>query len=276
MAGTVADDGKLASLWDATQNAEPAAKVAATSFRPAHWKCSQGHSFSRSPRSMQRDASCPACSKSGSTHTNLLKLRPTLAALWDAEKNTSLALADIDATRASPVWWRCPNGHSFQRPPVRMLADDACPTCALAKTSLTAVAPNVAAEWHPTKNAITPTEVDADHVMNAWWICPNGHEYQATVRSRAREQPRAARPATAVGRSRTSARSSSRSSATSTRSTRASCSRWRCRPAFSRTRAEAVRDGALQRALPRRGAGEVRRRQAVAGRRVRSEQAAHS
>ena len=65
-----------------------------------------------------------------------------------------------------------------------MLADDACPTCALAKSSLAALAPNVAAEWHPTKNAIKPDEILADHVMNAWWVCPNGHEYQATVRAR--------------------------------------------------------------------------------------------
>ena len=33
---------------------------------------------------------------------------------------------------------------------------------------------------------VAPAQVDADHVMNAWWVCPNGHEYQATVRSRAR------------------------------------------------------------------------------------------
>ncbi len=26
-------------------------------------------------------------------------------------------------------------------------------------------------------------EVGADHVMNAWWVCPNGNEYQATVRA---------------------------------------------------------------------------------------------
>jgi len=40
-----------------------------------------------------------------------------------------------------------------------MLADDACPTCALAKSSLTALAPAVAAEWHPAKNAIKPDEI---------------------------------------------------------------------------------------------------------------------
>lgn len=184
MADSVADDPKLAPLWDTPQNPERAHKVPANSYRPAAWKCVNGHQFARSPRAMQRDASCPWCSKGSNTHTYLAKLRPGLASQWETEKNQGIAFATIDATYASPVWWRCPNGHSFQRPPVRMLADDACPMCALAKTSLAALAPNVAAEWHSTKNAIAPDAIAADHAMNAWWTCPNGHEYQATIRSR--------------------------------------------------------------------------------------------
>ncbi|MDQ3366487.1 MAG: zinc-ribbon domain-containing protein [Myxococcota bacterium] len=184
MAEFVADDPKLAPLWDTAQNPQPANKVDARSFRPAVWRCAIGHSFQRSPRAMQNDLSCPTCSKGANTHTNLGKLRPGLASLWDTEKNGGIAFATLDATHANPVWWRCPSDHRFQRPPVRMLADDACPTCGLEKTSLAALAPNVAAEWHPTRNAIAPMEIRADHVMNAWWVCPNGHEYQATVRAR--------------------------------------------------------------------------------------------
>ncbi len=185
MPDSVADDPKLAPLWDTPQNPEAATKVPSHSYRPAAWRCMNGHSFARSPRAMQKDASCPTCSKGANTHTNLAKLRPGLASQWDAEKNPGIAFETLDATHASAVWWRCLSGHIFQRPPVRMLADDACPTCALEKSSLAAVAPCVAAEWHPTKNAIAPTEITADHVMNAWWVCPNGHEYQATVRARA-------------------------------------------------------------------------------------------
>lgn len=184
MAESVADDPKLAPLWDVGQNAQPATKVEARSFRPAVWRCANGHSFQRSPRAMQNDQSCPTCSKGANTHTNLGKLRPGLASQWDAEKNPGIAFAMLDATHAGAVWWRCLNGHSFQRPPVAMLGNDACPTCSLEKTSLAALAPNVAAEWHSTKNAVTPDAITADHVMTAWWVCPNGHDYQATVRSR--------------------------------------------------------------------------------------------
>jgi hypothetical protein len=184
MAETIADDPKLAALWDAAQNPEPAAKVAAASYRAAVWRCADGHSFQRSPRAMQKDASCPMCSKGANTHASLARLRPALASVWDNDKNVGIAFATLDATHANPVWWKCTSGHAFQRAPVRMLADDTCPTCALAKSSLAATAPTVAAEWHSTKNAVTPDAILADHVMNAWWVCPNGHEYQATIRAR--------------------------------------------------------------------------------------------
>lgn len=57
MANSVADDPKLAPLWDVGQNPQPASKVEARSFRPAVWRCANGHTFQRSPRAMQNDQS---------------------------------------------------------------------------------------------------------------------------------------------------------------------------------------------------------------------------
>src|SRR5690242_445189 len=124
MPDTVADDPKLAPLWDRGQNPESASKVLTTSYRPAVWRCAIGHTYARSPRRMLSDSSCPTCSKGANTHTNLAKLHPRLVSLWDAEGNEGIILETLDATHASAVWWRCTNGHRFQRPPVRMLADD--------------------------------------------------------------------------------------------------------------------------------------------------------
>jgi hypothetical protein len=39
VADSVADDPKLAPLWDVGQNPQPASKVEARSFRPAVWRC---------------------------------------------------------------------------------------------------------------------------------------------------------------------------------------------------------------------------------------------
>ncbi len=185
MAESIALHPLLSKLWDASKNGAVAA-VPVRSFRPAWWLCANGHSFQRSPRSMLNDSACPQCRR-GSTTTSIAKARPSVVPLWHAEKNGELSPDTIDAAHAGNTWWKCPQGHDFQRSPLLMIRDSSCPVCAGAKTSLAATNPTVAAEWHAKRNGeITPAQVDADHIMNAWWLCPKGHEYQATVRSRAR------------------------------------------------------------------------------------------
>ena len=45
--------------------------------------------------------------------------------------------------------------------------------------------PELAKEWHPTKNgALTPDAVTAQSNRGVWWLCGAGHEYKATVASR--------------------------------------------------------------------------------------------
>lgn len=52
--------------------------------------------------------------------------------------------------------------------------------------SLAALYPDVAKEWHPTKNGgLTPKGVYPKTATQAWWVCPNGHEpYQALISNR--------------------------------------------------------------------------------------------
>jgi len=49
--------------------------------------------------------------------------------------------------------------------------------------------PDIAATWHPTKNApLTPQEVTRGYTRHKiWWQCAKGHEWQATVESRTRQ-----------------------------------------------------------------------------------------
>ena len=42
-------------------------------------------------------------------------------------------------------------------------------------------------EWHPTKNAnLTPHNVTYGSKKKVWWICKNGHEWQASICDRKR------------------------------------------------------------------------------------------
>ena len=185
MPDSIVDSPQLSKLWDDKKNGA-AGTVLVLSFRPAWWRCENGHSFQRSPRSMLSDSSCPSCRRGPAT-SSIAKARPTLVVLWNPERNGSLSPETVDVAHSGNVWWRCLKGHDFRRPPLIMMRDADCPVCAAAKASLAVMNPAVAAEWHPKRNGeITPAQVDAEHVMNVWWLCPNGHEYQATVRSRTR------------------------------------------------------------------------------------------
>ena len=45
--------------------------------------------------------------------------------------------------------------------------------------------PDVAAEWHPTKNGeATPSDVTRGSTKKVWWLCPQGHAYEAAIKNR--------------------------------------------------------------------------------------------
>ena len=53
------------------------------------------------------------------------------------------------------------------------------------KSNLFLVKPDLVKEWHPTKNgSLTPKNVPADHDTKVWWLCENGHEWEAKVKDR--------------------------------------------------------------------------------------------
>ena len=65
-----------------------------------------------------------------------------------------------------------------------------CPVCAnrmvlAGVNDLATINPELARQWHPTKNGdLTPRDVLAGSRRKVWWICDQGHEWQADVSSR--------------------------------------------------------------------------------------------
>ena len=72
----------------------------------------------------------------------------------------------------------------------RTLNNSGCPYCVGAIVlegcnDLQTKMPNLAAEWHPVKNGnVHPNQVMAGSKKKYWWMCKNGHEWQAIVSSR--------------------------------------------------------------------------------------------
>ena len=187
MAETVAKVPALLAWWDAKKNDHEAAEVPARSTRAYWWRCDRGHSFQRAPRVLGPTPACPTCALG---KESLADSHPDLAKRWSKTKNAGTP-RDVAATSSTPAWWVCAEGHTFERAPVAMIVDASCPYCALAHDSLAARFPEIAAEWHPHKNGdLTAQQIDADHMMTAWWLCSRGHEFRASVRSRTRSHGR--------------------------------------------------------------------------------------
>ena len=52
-------------------------------------------------------------------------------------------------------------------------------------SSLFEISPNLVKEWHPTANGdLTPRNVKIGYPKKVWWICSEGYEWQATIKSR--------------------------------------------------------------------------------------------
>lgn len=72
----------------------------------------------------------------------------------------------------------------------RTTTDKGCPVCtgklvASGVNDLATLEPEIAAQWHPSKNGdLTPDKVTVFCNKKVWWICEKGHEYMASVSHR--------------------------------------------------------------------------------------------
>jgi hypothetical protein len=117
-----------------------------------------------------------------------------VAAQWDAAKNGAPALTDVTGKSGKKYWFKCDAGpdhewHSELSNRVRH--GTGCPCCAGQKLSVTnslaTVAPEVAAQWHATKNGdTTPADVVAKSHKKYWFTCDAGpdHEWESALGNR--------------------------------------------------------------------------------------------
>ena len=117
--------------------------------------------------------------------------REELLAEWDTEKNLPLTPETVSYGSKRRVWWRCANGHSWQAAVhTRSGSGTGCPYCSgrraiSGETDLATRYPDLAAEWHPTRNGdLSPADVLPGSHRLVWWQCEHGHEWRASVSAR--------------------------------------------------------------------------------------------
>lgn len=135
------------------------------------------------------------------TEKSLSIIAPHLVEEWDYEKNHGLKPDGIPAHSAIKAWWICKEcGYSWRAVVAARVKGNGCPACCDTKRSeiakkrhfhpgindLVTVAPEVAMEWDYEKNAEIPQNVTYACNEKYWWVCPNGHSYEASVANRVR------------------------------------------------------------------------------------------
>ena len=98
---------------------------------------------------------------------------PHLVKEWHPTKNGELTPNDFTHGTRKKVWWLCSEGHSFETEVRnRTRRKSGCPECPIhranSSNNLQLLFPEIAKEWHPTKNKeLTPEQVAATSRNNA-------------------------------------------------------------------------------------------------------------
>lgn len=183
----------LAREWHSEKNGSiPPDKVLPGSHRIVWWRCEHGHEWQAQIKSRVNGAGCPICAnKQVQTGDNdLASLYPDIARQWHPTKNGALTPTDVVPGTRRKVWWRCEKGHDYQASVASRVNGSGCPICAgkvvvPGDNDLASQYPDIARQWHPTKNgALTPEHVAPASNRKVWWRCEKDHDYQAVIASR--------------------------------------------------------------------------------------------
>ncbi|MBE6989279.1 MAG: hypothetical protein E7426_00845 [Ruminococcaceae bacterium] len=149
--------------------------------------------FISTPDKILRGTKCPYCSgrKALPGFNDLLTLRPDIAKEWDQLKNEELHPYEVTGNSTKRVWFICPQGHSYNTSVRIRTQGGGCPYCAGKRVlrgfnDLMTIRPDIAKEWHPTKNrGLNPTDVTSGSSKKVWWKCSRCEcEWQSIIAKR--------------------------------------------------------------------------------------------
>ncbi|MGV8847749.1 zinc-ribbon domain-containing protein [Tessaracoccus sp.] len=189
----------LADQWHHTLNGAltPNDVTPGSAYEP-WWTCPTcSHVWTAPVYARTAGNGCPACRGLVPTPTNSLQtLNPAIAGEWHHTRNGTLTPNDVTPNSNKTAWWHCTTcQHDW--PAViasRARNGNGCPACSgrhtTPATSLHALNPAIAGEWHPAHNGtLTPHDVTPGSNRKVYWLCRAencGHTWQAYVYQRTR------------------------------------------------------------------------------------------
>ena len=181
----------LASEWHPTKNGDLTPNSVTTgSGKKIWWQCEKGHEWEAAVNNRSKGNGCPYCSgRRATSENNLQVLNPDVAKQWHPTKNGGLTPNDVTVSAAKKVWWLCEQNHEWEATLNSRASGVGCPYCAGKRVcianSLQTLSPDLAKQWHPTKNGdLTPNDVTVSAGKKVWWMCEQGHEWKTNIAHR--------------------------------------------------------------------------------------------
>jgi very-short-patch-repair endonuclease len=188
---------EVAKEWHPSKNVDlKPENVAKKSGKKVWWLCPKGHEYeTKIANRTIGNTGCPECwGRKVSKENNLKICFPEIAKEWHPTRNGELKPEDVPKSGTIKVWWLCKKdkdheweGTVNKRTMINIRGKQGgCPFCSGSRPSKTnnlkTLFPHIAKEWHPTRNGdLKPEDVSKFSSARVWWLCPNNHEWQATV-----------------------------------------------------------------------------------------------
>lgn len=193
----IKDNKILISEWDWEKNDELGIYpdiLTCGSHKKVWWKCADGHSWASIISNRARlNRGCPYCAgqKPIIGKNDLKTTHPEIAKEWNYNKNGEDAPNNYTSGSHKIVWWKClACGQEWKAQIKSRSNGTGCPYCSTKKVAvgindLESKYPQIAKEWHPTKNGnLTPQDFAYGSSEKVWWKCKNDHEWKAAIYNR--------------------------------------------------------------------------------------------
>ncbi len=189
---------ELIKEWDYEKNKIKPDEIATTYNKKVWWKCEKGHSWDSLIYPRTKGVGCPYCSNNKvlKGFNDISTTNPEILKEWNYDKNDKLKLFPTQLSHGSTkhVWWKCEHGHEYKMSLANKSKGTGCPICANQKllkgfNDFATKHPKLLEEWDYEKNdvlGIKPDEIVLGGKIKVWWKCEKGHEWQAAINDRIR------------------------------------------------------------------------------------------
>ncbi len=181
---------ELAQKWDFQKNFPITPdQVQPMSDKKVWFLCESGHGWKTEIKNVTKGHGCPSCAGNVLVpgENDLETVFPELARQWSPRN--PLKPSEVASVSGLKAWWVCDLGHEWETR-VANRKTSGCPVCSNRKleigvNDLQTSYPVIASEWHVEKNGgILPHEILSGKRRAYWWICQEGHEWQASMHGR--------------------------------------------------------------------------------------------